>query len=110
MTCHDQNIMVTCHYNVMSCYMSCHVSCHSPTIIFCSSVLLFFCFLRGSLHWCIVYLNYVIFYSKVGLFSFMAFILISSDNILDANKAFVSLSIFNILSNCLIIDNPMASV
>ncbi|XP_054163879.1 multidrug resistance-associated protein 1-like [Oppia nitens] len=33
----------------------------------------------------------------VGLFSFAAFVLISDDNILDANKAFVSLSLFNII-------------
>ena len=32
----------------------------------------------------------------------MTFILISSDNILDANKAFVSLSLFNIMSNILL--------
>jgi len=40
--------------------------------------------------------------SKVGLFSFITFVLISSDNILDANKAFVSLSLFNIMSELLI--------
>ncbi|XP_054162747.1 ATP-binding cassette sub-family C member 3-like [Oppia nitens] len=33
----------------------------------------------------------------VALFSFTTFLMISSDNILDANKAFVSLSLFNIM-------------
>ncbi|CAK9253360.1 unnamed protein product, partial [Sphagnum jensenii] len=33
----------------------------------------------------------------VGLFSFATYVLISSDNILNANKAFVSLSLFNIM-------------
>ncbi|CAG2102694.1 unnamed protein product, partial [Medioppia subpectinata] len=33
----------------------------------------------------------------VGLFSFTAFVMMSSDNILDANKIFVSLSLFNIM-------------
>ena len=39
-----------------------------------------------------------LFQPKVGLFSFATFVLISSNNILDANKAFVSLSLFNLMS------------
>jgi hypothetical protein len=35
---------------------------------------------------------------KIGLASFAAFILIDRNNILDPNKAFVSLSLFNIMS------------
>ena len=44
------------------------------------------------------YLNaLIIFNKKVGLASFATFVLIDSNNVLDANKAFVSLSLFNII-------------
>ncbi|OTF70067.1 hypothetical protein BLA29_001376 [Euroglyphus maynei] len=36
----------------------------------------------------------------VALFSFMAYTLMSVDNVLDANRAFVSLSLFNIIRMC----------